>query len=261
LRREDPFLTCDEEVHEIIYDHKRAEPVCSKCGLVLDEMKFDFLVESNAVSKRKNSRVGTVKSSNASAQYQSLERNLREAFLRHDVQQVVQEKALELCRVIRRQRFNTRYSVSTVSGALIYFAHRLCRVPVSLADCAGESTSTRKRTAHCYQKLCRQLKLNVPRFGCSHYLSHIARRKKVDDQTVKLAANILNKAREKRIFGGANPAGIAAAALYVAGTVTENGIVQKELAEAAGVSEVTIRVNCRMFRKLLQTENLDERRV
>ena len=259
MRREDPFLACDEGVHEIVYDTERAETICSKCGLVLDEMRLDFLIESNAVRRRRNSHAGVVKSLKASTKKQLLERELREAFLKHDVQKVVQEKALELFHVVLTQRFRTGYAISTFSEALIYCAHRLCRVPLTFNGFAGESDIAKKRIARCYQNLRRKLELNVPRFEWTDYLSQLARRKKVDDETARLAADILKKARQKRLCGGRSPIGIAAAALYVAGTITEKRITQKEFAVIAGVSDVTIRANCHAFKRLLQVEDFDER--
>ena len=261
LRREDPFLTCDEEVHAVVYDPERAEQVCSKCGLVLDEEKLDFLTEPNAVPRGRaprrrkgTSRVGSLKRN-------SLERSLRETFLEKSIRKAVQDKALELCRLVRKRQFQTAYPVPTLSNALVYAAHRLCRVPLTLTECAGTSPKERKRVARCYERLCRKLELKVPRLETTDYLSHLAEKKRIRGDTVTLAGRILKKVKEKRLAGGANPVGISAAALYVACSLTGNAFTQKELASAAGVSEVTLRANCKTLVNLLQTLPHHEQRV
>jgi transcription initiation factor TFIIIB Brf1 subunit/transcription initiation factor TFIIB len=255
LRREDPFLTCDEEVHAVVYDPERAEAVCSKCGLVFDNARIDFLTELHAVpaiicrSRAKKAPQRLLKD-------QSLERSLRTEFSDKGVPKLVQDKALELCQLVQKERFRTGYPVSTLSNALIYAAYRLCRVPATLAECAASLTKERRNVARCYGKLSRQLKLNVPRFETIDYLSFLAENEEVKDDAVLLASRILKRIRERGVGKGANPVGIAAAALYEAGNLTGNGITQKKLAIIAGVSEATVRVNCKMIRAILDMSAL-----
>ena len=56
-----------------------------------------------------------------------------------------------------------------------------------------------------------------------------------------MAVRILQKAKNKRITLGKDPAGIAAAALYLAGQMKGENVTQKEIAYAAGMTEVTVR--------------------
>jgi len=244
----------------VVYDSERAEPVCSKCGLVLDEMRFDFLVEFNTVPKRRASHPKTFRSPKRSLEHPPLERSLLDAFFENGIQKVVQDKALDLCHVVRKQRFHAGYPVSTLSRALIYTAHRLCHVPVTLAECVT-AAAEKKKVARCYDKLYKKLDLNIPRFESRDYLSHLAKKRKVDDNTAALASKILERVKENRLVRGANPIGIAAGALYVACTIHGDGITQKELAGAAMVSDVTIRANCKMIKGLLQALAFCERRV
>ena len=55
------------------------------------------------------------------------------------------------------------------------------------------------------------------------------------------ALEILKKAEEGKISAGNDPMGLAAAALYVACVMNGENKTQKDVAEAAGVTEVTIR--------------------
>jgi transcription initiation factor TFIIB len=53
--------------------------------------------------------------------------------------------------------------------------------------------------------------------------------------------NIINEARRIGIVAGKDPMGLAAAALYVACVLEQEKKTQKEIAEVANVTEVTVR--------------------
>ena len=55
------------------------------------------------------------------------------------------------------------------------------------------------------------------------------------------ATKILQTAEEQKISAGKDPMGLAAAALYVACVTNGENKTQRDVAEAAGVTEVTIR--------------------
>lgn len=53
---------------------------------------------------------------------------------------------------------------------------------------------------------------------------------------------ILAKAKEQRtLVTGRDPRGLAAAAIYIASILTDNRVTQRDIAVAAGVTEVTVR--------------------
>jgi transcription initiation factor TFIIB len=251
LRREDPFLTCDEEIHAVVYDHDRAEPVCSKCGLVLDEMRLDFVMESIANQRTRASCLKAHASPRCLSRRLSIERNLRDMFSKKSIQKVVQDKTLELCQTVSKKHLCRGNSVSLLSSVLVYTAHRMCRVPTTLAECANASVTERRKVARCYDRLCKELEMNVPRLESADYLPYLTKNKKINDATMTLAREILERVKDRRLIKGANPIGIAASALYIASGMTRNGFTQKELASAAGVSEVTVRTDCKIINSLL----------
>jgi len=55
------------------------------------------------------------------------------------------------------------------------------------------------------------------------------------------AHELLQMAAEKELTSGRGPTGVAAAAIYIASILTYNRRTQREVAEIAGVTEVTIR--------------------
>jgi transcription initiation factor TFIIB len=69
--------------------------------------------------------------------------------------------------------------------------------------------------------------------------------------TVQKAVSIISRAKEEGITAGKDPGGVAAAALYIAGIVTDDRYTQREIADAASVTEVTVRNRYKeMVRKL-----------
>ena len=72
-------------------------------------------------------------------------------------------------------------------------------------------------------------------------VSRIASMAGLSEKTKRSALLILHKAEDTRTSAGKDPMGLAAAALYVACVMNGENKTQKDVAEAAGVTEVTIR--------------------
>ena len=71
-------------------------------------------------------------------------------------------------------------------------------------------------------------------------------------KTKRKAVEILRKAKKIGVVAGKDPTGLAAAALYLA-CITEGGNkTQKEISEASGVTEVTIRNRCAGLKTFLE---------
>jgi transcription initiation factor TFIIB len=72
-------------------------------------------------------------------------------------------------------------------------------------------------------------------------ISRIASKAGLSEKTKRKATKILQNAEEQKISAGKDPMGLAAAALYVACVTNGENKTQRDVAEAAGVTEVTIR--------------------
>ncbi|MFQ5819372.1 MAG: hypothetical protein ACE5I5_05250 [Candidatus Heimdallarchaeota archaeon] len=72
----------------------------------------------------------------------------------------------------------------------------------------------------------------MSRFGTDLYFSTSCQRR---------AAEILIKAKKEWLTGGKDPTGLAAAAIYIAGIITDERRTQREIAAMAQVTEVTVR--------------------
>jgi transcription initiation factor TFIIB len=81
----------------------------------------------------------------------------------------------------------------------------------------------------------------------------IANRVKLSDKTKRQAVRMMNSIAKEEIIlsAGKNPMGFAASVVYLANIITkeDDNMTQIELAEAAGVTEVTIRNICKSLRR------------
>jgi transcription initiation factor TFIIB len=86
------------------------------------------------------------------------------------------------------------------------------------------------------------------------YVSKIAERADISGQIQGLAIKILMDAKKNRVASGKDPMGLAAAALYIACLQSNEKKTQKDIAEDAGVTEVTVRNRYKSLKRQLGLE-------
>jgi transcription initiation factor TFIIB len=132
-------------------------------------------------------------------------------------------------------------SIKSIAAASLYAACRLTRTPRSLKEVAKASTRRRKEISRCYRLLQRELEIKMPFDEPIKYVPKIASFAGLNQKTQNIAIQILQKAKKIKADIGKGPAGIAAAALYIASIMDGKKVTQKLLAQAADVTEVTVR--------------------
>lgn len=143
-------------------------------------------------------------------------------------------------RAIKRRLIRGR-SIVNVSAAAVYLSCRQCGVPRTLDQIATLSGSSKKEIGRAYRLLFNELNVYVPPSARISYAAMFVNRLSVSGKAERIAINILNLAKEMRLTSGRGPAGIAAASTYIATVVTNERKTQREIAEMANVTEVTIR--------------------
>ena len=88
------------------------------------------------------------------------------------------------------------------------------------------------------------------------YISRFASVLHLSPRTQNEALKILGKAENSELTSGRGPAGIAAAALYVAALLNDEKKTQREVADVAGITEVTIR---NRYKELLDRLDLQDK--
>ncbi len=153
----------------------------------------------------------------------------------------VEENAALLYRKALDEGLIRGRSIKSIAAAALYAACRLTRTPRSLKEIAEASTRRRKEISRCYRLLQRELEIHMPFDEPIKYIPKIASLAGLNQKTQNLAIQLLQKAKKIKADIGKGPAGIAAAALYIAAIMDGNKVTQKRLAQAADVTEVTVR--------------------
>jgi transcription initiation factor TFIIB len=180
--------------------------------------------------------------------HEPVDRNLRQAFSELDrlvdklsISDVVVERSAYIYRKAMEKGLVRGRSISSLIAACTYAACRATETPRTLKDVALASGLKRKDVARCYRLLHRELELRMPITDPIKCVSRIASKGGLTERTQRRAVGILKRAVESRTSAGKDPMGLAAAALYVASVLEGENITQKDVAEAAAVTEVTIR--------------------
>lgn len=180
--------------------------------------------------------------------HEPVDRNFRQAFSELDrlkdklaVGDAVVEKAAYIYRKALEKGLVRGRSISALIASALYAACRDTQTPRTLKDIGMASNIKRKDIARCYRLLLRELGLKMPVIDPIKCVSRIASRAELSEKTKREATKILRTAEESKVSAGKDPMGLAAAALYVACVTNGENKTQRDVAEAAGVTEVTIR--------------------
>ena len=153
----------------------------------------------------------------------------------------VEEEAARIYRAaVQKGLVRGRSMESVVAGAL-YAACRRHEVPRTLDEMSEASGIEKKEIGRTYRFITRELEVTVKPSNPADYIPRFASALKLTAETQSKAVEILEMARDIELTSGRGPTGIAAAALYVASLVHGEKRTQREVADVAGVTEVTIR--------------------
>src|SRR2546428_569761 len=139
-----------------------------------------------------------------------------------------------------RHRIRGR-SIEGVVAASLYAACRQCNVPRTLDEIANSSRVGRKEIGRTYRFMTRELKLKLMPTKPQDYVSRFCSELKLTGEVQSRAVEILKDAQDKELTSGRGPTGVAAAAIYIASILCNERRTQREVADVAGVTEVTIR--------------------
>jgi transcription initiation factor TFIIB len=117
----------------------------------------------------------------------------------------------------------------------------MSETPRTLKDISAASRIRKKDVARCYRLLVRELDLRMPVVDPVKCISKIATSVEISMPTQQRAIRIINEAKKKGIVTGKDPMGLAASSLYIACVLEGERKTQKEIAEVANVTEVTVR--------------------
>ncbi len=198
--------------------------------------------------------------------HSSIDRNLAQAMAELDrlsgsisSSPPIKEKAALIYRKALDKGLVRGRSISAIAAASLYAACRKSGSPRTLREIAEASLVNKKDVARCYRLLLQELDFHMPVSDALTFVSKIAEKNKISGATQGAAIAILREAKQKRVASGKDPMGLAAAALYIACLQHNEKVTQKDIAEAAGVTEVTVRNRYKALKKQLNLEIPDQK--
>ncbi|WP_394357518.1 transcription initiation factor IIB [Methanobrevibacter sp.] len=132
-------------------------------------------------------------------------------------------------------------SIEGMVATSIYTSCRRCNIPRTLDEISEVSNVSKKQIGKNHRFLCRELGIKLKPTSPADYISRFGSKLGLSGETQAKAVEIINKANEKGLSSGRGPTGVAAAALYIAAVLLGERKTQSEIANVAGVTEVTIR--------------------
>ncbi len=188
--------------------------------------------------------------------HEAADRNLRQALTELNrlkdklaISANVLEKAAYLYRKAMEKKLVRGRSISAMIAASLYAACRDTQTPRTLNDVADAANVKRKDISRCYRLLHYELELKMPVVDSIQLIARISSKLAIPEKTKRYAIKVLKDVQERKESSGKDPMGLAAAALYLACVKNEVSITQRDLAEAAGVTEVTIRNRYKTLRE------------
>ena len=143
-------------------------------------------------------------------------------------------------------------SIVSITAATIYMACKQCEVIRTLDEicreiCPPKSVKTKtKLAARYYRTMVMEMgAIHAPVVVMSKYISKIANITETEVRVERLALEIADKTKDSNVSDGKAPNGMAAAYLYIASVLLGQNILQRDVSNVAGVTEVTIRNRCK----------------
>ncbi len=197
-----------------------------------------------------------------SQSHASADRNLRLAFSELDrlkdkltISSITLEKAAYIYRKALEKKLVRGRSISAMIAASLYAACRDTEVPRTLNDITKAANVKRKDISRCYRLLHQELELKMPVVDSVQCIAKISSKVKMAEKTKRHAIKIIKEVQQQNESAGKDPMGLAASALYLSCVQTGTSITQRDIAEAAGVTEVTIRNRYKGIKEMYLSES------
>ena len=176
------------------------------------------------------------------------DRSLKHAFLQLDIirdklglPDSIVEKTAYIYRKAQSRKLTRGRTVSGLLAASVYIACREMGAQRTLDDIATACNVKRKELSKDFRVLHTKLDLKIPQPDPMKCIAKVANKVRLSERTKRQAAVIMSNVMKEGISAGKDPMGLAASVLYLSSIKNKDTITQSNIAEAAGVTEVTVR--------------------
>jgi transcription initiation factor TFIIB len=142
-------------------------------------------------------------------------------------------------------------SMKAVCGTAIYIGCKESKTPITIRDIAHSTKASPRKIYHSYRSIIKHLNMPVQTTSVGNYASEIAARLQLSTRNKKAMEKILEALNSTNRFAGKAPTGIACAVIYISSLLIGEKRTQREIGEAARITEMTIRSRIRELEKYL----------
>ena len=255
------------------YDKKTA---CTNCGLVIDpndtknkksntKQLRKRLQQTSSQTSPENPTVYLDFSEDSSKKWQTLlrvsdstERNL--AMVLFEITRITRSMSLsennmksasDVYKEVIQANLTKRKPARVLAATIVYIACRQAGIARSLNEIAHLSKISPKRIRNTYNTLIKKLKSTSKPPMSNLYVRKLAISLFQQEKTIEAAEKIIHSLKDQKFSQGKNPVGLAASACYIASILTGETKTQREIAEAARVTEATMRTRYKQIAKHL----------
>jgi transcription initiation factor TFIIB len=132
-------------------------------------------------------------------------------------------------------------SIEGVATAALYAACRKEGIPRSLEEISDVSRVERKEIGRTYRYISQELSLEMEPVDPKKYVPRFSSELQLSEEVQTKANEIIEETAKQGLLSGKSPTGYAAAAIYAASLLCNEKKTQREVADVAQVTEVTIR--------------------
>lgn len=158
-----------------------------------------------------------------------------------DIPHSVQEVASVIYRRALEKDLIQGRSIEGVATGTLYAACRMEGIPRSLEEVATVSRVERKEIARTYRYIANELGLKAAPVDPQQFVPRFCSELDLSPTVQAKASEIIDATAEQGILSGKSPTGYAAAAIYISTLLCDEKRTQREVANVAEVTEVTIR--------------------
>src|SRR5436309_1539241 len=181
--------------------------------------------------------------------HDSINRNLIQAFNELDklkdklgLSDAVIERTAYIYRKARQRGLVRGRTTDGILTAAIYIACRDLGVPKTLKEVAVASSLRLKTLSRSYRILVTELEISTPPvIDPMKCIVKVANNADLNENTKRRAMDVMNNITKREISAGKHPMAVAATVLYVSCLNTGENKTQTDIADAAGITEVTLR--------------------
>jgi transcription initiation factor TFIIB len=166
----------------------------------------------------------------------------------------VREAASVLYRRAVDKRLIRGRSIEGVAAASLYAACRKCKVPRTLDEIATVSRVGKKEIGRSYRFIAGELNISIPPTNPIDFIPRFTSSLNLPGDVQSRAVEIIQTASERGLTSGRGPTGVAAAAIYIASVLLNQRRTQRDVAEVAQVTEVTVR---NRYKELVDRLNIE----